>query len=460
MAFYLPVAEEIYFSETKEYFQEVWSSYSIGNYRSATVMLYSVAICDLLFKLQELKDMFNDSVAEEILETVDKFRNTDGHQSKSSWEKKFIDDVRKKTKILDDEAYINLNHLYDHRNFSAHPALNENYELIMPSQETTIANIKNILKDILIKPPIFIKNVIEMLTEDLNGKDSFYKNEYDTLRQYLNNKYYSKMTSAMKLTTLKALWKFCFCLPDDENCIKNRRINRKALEILIDGFEKETLIYIRENNKNFQVAENEKCELSLMLLLTKYPDIFELLDEVTHLKIEKRIEVSSRAKFISWFKFKTPKEHLKYLTDHADTLVIPTNAVVERIVAHYSDIGEISELINFFIELYGTSGSYDSADCRFSDIIEPWLDKMTSSQFARLIEVSSKNSQIYARRLALSANNRIIIAAKGVLDSNFDFSAYPLFRCNSKLFVERTQEEEDILSEDNVLLEDEEEVKI
>lgn len=150
MAFYLPEAEEIYFSKTKEYFQEVWSSYSIGNYRSATVMLYSVAICDLLFKLQELKDMFNDSVAEEILETVDKFRNTDGHQSKSSWEKKFIDDVRKKTKILDDEAYINLNHLYDHRNFSAHPALNENYELIMPSQETTIANIKNILKDILI----------------------------------------------------------------------------------------------------------------------------------------------------------------------------------------------------------------------------------------------------------------------------------------------------------------------
>ena len=68
MSTYLPEVEEIYFAKTKEYFQEVMSSYSIGNYRSATVMLYSVAICDLLFKLQELKDMYNDTVANEILE--------------------------------------------------------------------------------------------------------------------------------------------------------------------------------------------------------------------------------------------------------------------------------------------------------------------------------------------------------------------------------------------------------
>ena len=40
---YLPEIDEIYFSKTKEYFEEVISSYSIGNYRSATVMLYSVA---------------------------------------------------------------------------------------------------------------------------------------------------------------------------------------------------------------------------------------------------------------------------------------------------------------------------------------------------------------------------------------------------------------------------------
>ena len=57
MSVILNEADEIYFSKTREYFQEVISSYSIGNYRSATVMLYSVAVCDILFKLNELKDM-------------------------------------------------------------------------------------------------------------------------------------------------------------------------------------------------------------------------------------------------------------------------------------------------------------------------------------------------------------------------------------------------------------------
>ena len=55
---YLPDSEDIYFAKTKEYFSEVISNYASGNYRSAVVMLYSVAICDLLFKLKELCDMY------------------------------------------------------------------------------------------------------------------------------------------------------------------------------------------------------------------------------------------------------------------------------------------------------------------------------------------------------------------------------------------------------------------
>ena len=188
MSVYFSELEEIYFLETKEYFQEVISSYSIGNYRSATVMLYSVAICDILLKLRELKDMYNDTVAEKILNEIEKSRNSHDNKSKSRREKELVDQIFKETELLDLEAYTNLNHLYDYRNFSAHPALNDNYELIAPSKETTIANIKNILKDILIKPPVFIKNIVNTLTEDLKYKKDLYKNEYSKLVIYLNNK--------------------------------------------------------------------------------------------------------------------------------------------------------------------------------------------------------------------------------------------------------------------------------
>ena len=226
--FYIPEEEDIYFAKTREYFNEVLSNYANGNYRSAVVMLYSVAICDLLFKLQELSDMYNDTVAAEILREVEKCRNTGDNKSKSRWEKEFVDGIYKKTKLLDLESYTNLNHLYDHRNFSAHPALNDRYELISPSKETTIALIKNVLEEILIKPPIFVKKITDMLLGDLSEKKSIYRDEPAKLREYLKRKYFDRMSISMKKSTFRSFWKLCFCLPDDDECKRNISINRKA----------------------------------------------------------------------------------------------------------------------------------------------------------------------------------------------------------------------------------------
>ena len=50
-------ATQIFDVRTKEYFSEVLSCYSAGYYRSSVVMLWSVAFCDLLFKLQNLVDL-------------------------------------------------------------------------------------------------------------------------------------------------------------------------------------------------------------------------------------------------------------------------------------------------------------------------------------------------------------------------------------------------------------------
>lgn len=431
MSTYIPEIEEIYFAKTKEYFQEVMSSYSIGNYRSATVMLYSVAICDLLFKLQELKDMYNDTVANEILKEVDKSRNEHDNKAKSKWEKELVDNIYKKTELLDLEAYTNLNHLYDHRNFSAHPALNENYELVAPSKETTIANIKNILKDILVKPPIFIKNIVNTLTEDLKSKNNLYENEDRKLAMYLNNKYFSKMSNSMKLVTLKAFWKFCFCLPGDADCQNNLAINRKALEILILGFQQEAIAYIKENNHLFSVANDKNCQMNLVILLSKLPFLYNELNSDTQLQVDAIIDKNARAKSIAWFKYKTVTAHLSYLKS-IPSLGLEENAI-KRMISYYSDIGEMTPLIDFFIWYYGESYSYDSADSRFELAIEPFLDRMSTKQFEQIIKNTNSNRQIWDRGLAYTANNKIMKYAKSVLDDGFDYDKYNHFRFDEKI---------------------------
>lgn len=52
---------------SREYMDEVLSCYYSKNHRSAIVMLYSVVICDLIFKLQRMVDIYNDDVSIRIL---------------------------------------------------------------------------------------------------------------------------------------------------------------------------------------------------------------------------------------------------------------------------------------------------------------------------------------------------------------------------------------------------------
>ena len=256
MSIYIPETNEIYFSKTKEYFNEVLSSYANGNYRSAVVMLYSTVICDILLKLKELKDMYNDSTANSILKEIECTKKES--TSKSSWEKELLEKVRDKTNLIDSKVFSDLSHLYDDRCFSAHPAVNEDFELYTPNQETVIAHIKNILNGVLIKPPIFIKSVINMLTDDLKDKSAIYEGNKEALAVYLNNKYYRHMNESMKVKVFQSLWKFCFLNTEDENCKTYRAVNRQALNILVEPIE--TII------KNNQVDRIEPCNPNQKLI--------------------------------------------------------------------------------------------------------------------------------------------------------------------------------------------------
>lgn len=424
MSIYLQEADKIYFKNTKEYFQEVMSSYSIGNYRSANVMLYSVAICDILLKLQELQDMYNDSVAKEILEAVKKQQKQ--NEKNPAWENKLLEMVKTKTQLLDAVAYTHLSHLKDDRNYSAHPAMNENFELVTPSKETTIANIKNVLQDILIKPPIFITNVIDILTEDLQSKKSIFENEDKRLEIYLKNTYYSKMKDPMKKKVVKALWKFCFCNPESIECMNNQDINRRALGILIEDFQEKALEYIKDKKELFTVDLNPACTKQLTVFLGEHPFLYEALEDSTKLALDKYIDEEDFGKALSWFKYQGVSEHLEMLKQLKEDVKLDDEAV-KYMKRYYSDIGEEENLIDFIIYYYEKSFNYDCANERFEYAVKPFLDDMSGEQLKELIRVSDKNDQIYGRRLARVSNILIRDIAKKKLGPDFDCSSYHNF---------------------------------
>ena len=57
-------------------------------------MLYSIVLTDIIFKLEDLRDMYNDETAKDILDCVEK--NLKNPSDKSKWEKDLFKDIKKR----------------------------------------------------------------------------------------------------------------------------------------------------------------------------------------------------------------------------------------------------------------------------------------------------------------------------------------------------------------------------
>lgn len=222
------IKERIHFGKTKEYFEEVLSSYQIGSYRSSVVMLWAVAITDIIYKLQYLVDLYSDSSAKEILDEVRSIQDEDTRSS--SWELGVIDSVLKKTHLIDSADYENLRYLQKQRHLCAHPVLKENLELHKPNKETVRALIRNTLEGLLIKPPFYTQKVITEILEDLDeAKEAL--NTKEKVKTYLESRYLNRMNEDVEFALFKALWKLTFKL-DNDKCNENRLINIDVIRLI------------------------------------------------------------------------------------------------------------------------------------------------------------------------------------------------------------------------------------
>lgn len=426
MSFGILEIDNIYSSKTREYFREVLSSYSNGNYRSAVVMLYSVCICDLFYKLQELVDIYDDKGAKKILDEVDKKRNS----LDINWESEFIKTIHDKTDLMSQQAYLNMLHLKDDRNLSAHPSMDGGYELVSPSRETTIAHITNAVNDILSKPSIFIKSVFGMMIDDLEEKKSYLLQDKDKLKQFLENKYFSRMSLSMEKEIFKTLWKFSFYKKEDQKCLNNIEVNREALIILSGKLGDSIPDIIKGFNGQCVLAEEDRMKKSLIIYLSHFPTAYSALPDDTKDLLNHYISANPSIKYICWFLHPDIPSHLESLLGSNDDIPTMPGEIAYDFENSIIDHGHKKDLLDFYVEYYGKSPSYDDANNRFEQAIRPHLSDFDAEQFEVLIKKSDENSQLYDRRNAYWTNHTIFKSAKAKLPVSFDYKRYSSFLKN------------------------------
>jgi len=425
------LSEKIHYGKTKDYFQEVLSSYHNGNYRSAVVMLWSVAICDIIYKLENLVDIYKDKSANLILSDITDIQRKD--PKSPLWETELIKKTHEDTNLLDNSEYLNLVYLQNQRHLSAHPILDSDRVLHTPNKETVRALIRNTLEGLLIKPPFYTKKIIDELLADI-AEAAPAINTKEKVKRYVESRYLNRLKPEVEISIYKSLWKLVFIL-EDENCNNNRYINFQTLDII----GKRNLVNIKDeisrDKDGFSKVSNRPGILNyLIVYLAKNSGIYDILDESAKIKIQHNVESTDLGRIYGWFLKPNLEEYFRDIVDlinsNRNEKFNFTNPQLEFLF-EISDTNEWQNLFcNIVSEYYCKSVSYNQADKRFEQAISPYLNLFDKESIIFLIDCIETNQQVYFRSNAPSDHYKIHQIIEELHVESFNLINYPRLKIN------------------------------
>lgn len=411
--------EKISHKNTRMYFSEIISSYYNGNYRAVVTLLYSVVICDLVFKLQELRDIFSDSRAQGILTQIEKLQ--EANPTSPEWEKVIVDEMFASRYVVDTATKIHIEALRNERNLCAHPVLKYSYELFTPSKEAVYGHITNALTDVLTKSSLHgNKNMFENLIIDIEKNSTSFLN-YKDLGKYLSSKYFNSIrNSEEEYRIFKKLWKLVFKLTD-KRCNDNRKINRWTMYNILFRDRLYIEQRIREDIKVLQSQlnfDNKDIMKSLVRFLNVSPTSYRCFSPDTIQILNDKVEKFHLDK-ISLFKVDDIRTYVLGL----DTIDVSDAKYITRYLTETDN-----HIANQFVtKQFLGSRSYDEADSYFDEIISFRLNSLTDDLLRDILEGCNNNGQIYWRRKSRESNNMIRdeINKRGI---EIDWDKYPNLR--------------------------------
>lgn len=417
--------DRIYNPITKENFSEVLRSYNNGNYRSAVVMLWSVIISDLLLKLVELEEIYEDKTAQKILEEIKNYQ--DENPKSPAWELMLLEKVYDRMDYLSENELSDLKYIQTKRHQCAHPIHTQNYKLLKPNKVTTRALMINSLEAILLKPIYPSTGVVSLFVEDI-GRTNGYFESNQKFEKYLNTKYFSRYPNQLIVKIFRALWKFVFRL-DDEECSIFREVNFDALRIIYARYKSECQDIIKEEKEYFNKLEDEYF-IYFIQFIEEHQDIIPLLTESNLELLKNYINTYPEAKFLSWFFEDSYQAHINLLIDFVKEMknVEVNNYVIEILHQRGIENEEVESFNNLMITLYGISPLFKYADTRFQNFILPYLANFSKTNLLALLELIEDNDQTYRRWGAESDHRLIFEKCKVVIGKDFEIERFPNFK--------------------------------
>lgn len=414
-------SRNIYDARTRSIFEEVKISYYNGCYRSSIVMLWAVIVSDLVFKLKDLKDVYGDANAVNILNDIQ--RRQTNNSKDSSWEKHLLDEVNKKTQIINEIEYGELSSIQELRHLSAHPILSHQDVLYEPNKDKVRAAIRCSMETLLLKPPLFSNKIFETILMDLE-LNKIYLIKSDDVKSFLEARYFKNINLLIESKIFRSLWKICFA-DNSPKANENREINVKALVYLFDRNFLSKLELIKNERAYYSNLKSDKSLLkALVSFLNIYHEIFHHLDDSAKTIIKNYIESNPNYQISCHYiydSFEKVLEKFKGL-EKKHILSLRPNFFKKLLKKANSEKLQ-DELYSICIEKYGNAISYDEADDLFNLLIKDIVEHFNQDLIEKLCHLISSDSQLRDRRRAKQDHKMIEERAKNLL---MDISKYEL----------------------------------
>ena len=423
-------AERIVDSRTKRYFTEVYGCYTAGHYRSAVVMLWSVVVTDLLFKLDQLQNAYSDSIAQAILTEINNLRESNPRSPE--WEAELVNKVALKTDLLDPAELSCLESLQAHRHLSAHPVMTSNDVLFSPNKETARGHIRNALDGVLTKPPIMSRKVFDTFIEDVEQVSSLGLGTKEMTR-YLEAKYFRHFSSTTFAHIFRSLWRVTF-KSTDARCQANRGINAQALEVIFSEHRAGLTNKISAERQWFSDVTFVEGTLCVMTdFFRANSDIFPLLTNAVKAPITQYATLSLDNFSNCWFISENLDSHLDEVIRRIDTGEVLSSDAYTRLCTSLITSDAIKKVYHSGIKLYLQSGSYDIADTRFQEFVKPCIQRYSKEHFEAFLKgcETCYSGQAVSRSRATRDHTEL----KEVLDKQFseiDLEQFPAFKDSVK----------------------------
>lgn len=426
--------ENIYNEKTKNYFEEVLSSYNNKNYRSAIVMLYSVVIYDIIAKIKELDEIYTQEWAKKTIKEINTQRKA--APKSPEWEKLLLEKIKQQNDFLSLSIVEEIQHLREIRNQCAHPAMDNNDELFTPSRYEADALIYRMLKEVLTIPAMFTNKITDYITEQISkiaGYSDFkWKDKNQLSKSFL--KYFKRMNDAVFVKVFKDMWKLTF-FTSNEECNKNRFSNMLFLDIMLR--ERHTVIIdAMESQKEYfnKISSDAKVNQYLSILIYRNNYLLSLLDDTTKSFIKNSKYEISDVRLFAWFAFDTKEKYIDNLFQ--ENFIHNISDVILDI---YKNDPVFLDVKDYFkesiIKCYINSSNFNDADRNFNELIYPLSDELLKEDVIKILQDSENNTQLTRRYEYIKSDDRGRKLKELVDGANITFDEISQFEHFAKFYT-------------------------